>query len=114
MENVAPWQPEEDAVLMEAAPGRSIAAALLPAMLSLRPVWPVKVTPVAVQPGWPLSAVIVPLPTTLTKVTAKLLGLVTFRVTSPERPPAAAGGRPSGRYRDGLHGPDAGRAGAAP
>ena len=54
-----PGSPAEDAVLIEAAPGRSIAAVLSAAMLSLRPVWLVNVTPVVVQPGWPLSAVIV-------------------------------------------------------
>jgi len=55
MEKVAPWQPGEEAVLMAAAPGRSIAVVLSGWMTVLRLVWLVNVTPVVVQPGWPLS-----------------------------------------------------------
>jgi hypothetical protein len=91
MEKVAPWQPGEDAELMEAAPGRSIDEVVAGWMTALRPVWLVNVTPVVVQPGCPPSAVTVPPePTTLTTVTATLPGLVTSRVTSPE-PPGSSG-----------------------
>ena len=51
-----------------------------------KPVWLVKATPVVVQLPWLPSAVMVPLPETVTSVTASEFGFVTCKTTSPESP----------------------------
>jgi hypothetical protein len=51
IEKVAPWQPFEDAVLIEAAPGRCTRVVEEAAIVVFRAVCPVKLTPVVVQLG---------------------------------------------------------------
>jgi hypothetical protein len=67
--NVAPWQALTEAFDMLAAPV-SVAVVWPPAgTLIESPVWFVNDTPVGVQPAWPASGVIEPLPDTLVTVT---------------------------------------------
>ncbi len=87
MEKVAPWQPLDDEELMDTAPGRwTWKLLVLAGMVVESPVWLEKVTPVVVQLECPASGEIVPLPATLTSVTAYAFGLFTLRLTSPVPP----------------------------
>jgi hypothetical protein len=68
MEKVAPWQPLEDDVLMEAAPGRSMRS--LPGLTVILGLdGAMKLTPVVVHIPIPPDAVIVPFGATEVRVT---------------------------------------------
>jgi hypothetical protein len=87
MLNVAPWHALKDADDMDAAPGRSMVCAVFAGIDTGRSAdGTFKLTPVVVQPEWPASGVIVPLPETLTSETVKLFGFVTLKTTSPVPP----------------------------
>src|SRR5581483_288833 len=83
-ENVAPWHPLDDALLMLAAPARCTSVVPEAPIVTLRFVWFVNVTPVVVHAECPASAVIAPLPVTVRRVTEYEFGLFTRRITSAD------------------------------
>ena len=84
--NVAPWQAFSEAFDMLAAPVRVVVVWPPAGTATDSDVWSVNVTPVVVQPEWPASGVIVPLPVTLLTVTGKPFGLLIRIRTSPAGP----------------------------